>query len=185
MGRIPPYSAQRVLVPLARANAALCERLVAGLGSRGASVRELSRIHEVWRRASAEQRERIAGAPRLFLQADAARREAERAAGDPDEGEGELAACLRDLATLASICLRRSGRLARARPVPKDWKEGRRLHGAWTRARAAFGALSAHLEDGEADDDCDDPADCDDCDDCDDADALGDPGEERQRHARS
>jgi hypothetical protein len=87
--------------------------------------------------------------PRLFLQAEAAAREAERAAANTERaaGEDEHAALLRDLAMIASVCARRSGRLALGRPVPKDWQDERRLFGAWTRARAAFGALAAHLED--------------------------------------
>lgn len=148
-GRFSAKAAERVLVPLARAKPALCERLAKGLLPQGASVRELMTIYEAWRRSTPEQRERIAGAPRLFLRAEAAAREAERAAAVTEGGdeEGEHAALLRDLATIASTCARRSGRLAISRPVPKDWKEERRLFGAWARARAAFAALAAHLED--------------------------------------
>jgi len=148
-GRFSAKAAERVLVPLARAKPALCERLAQGLLPQGASTRDLTRIWAAWRRSTPEQRERIAGAPRLFLQAEAAAREAERAAANTERaaGEDEHAALLRDLAMIASVCARRSGRLAIGRPVPKDWQDERRLFGAWTRARAAFGALAAHLED--------------------------------------
>lgn len=148
-GRFSAKAAERVLVPLARAKSAQCEKLVKGLMPQGASARELLRIYEAWKRSTPEQRERIAGAPRLFLQAEAASREAERAAKveEPAKGLDELALLLRDLATITSVCARQSGRLAISRPVPKDWKDERRLYGGWTRTRAAFAALAAHLED--------------------------------------
>ncbi|HUQ23950.1 MAG TPA: KorB domain-containing protein [Gaiellaceae bacterium] len=162
-GRFSAKAAERVLVPLARAKPAQCEKLVKGLMPQGASARELLRIYEAWKRSTPEQRERIAGAPRLFLQAEAATREAERAAKveEPAKGLDELALLLRDLATIASVCARQSGRLAITRPVPKDWKDERRLFGGWTRARAAFAALAAHLEDvdrgGQGSDEWDGP----------------------------
>ena len=148
-GRFWAKAAEGVLVPLARPKWAQCEKLVKGLMPQGASARELLRIYEAWKRSTPEQRERIAGAPRLFLQAEAASREAERAAKveEPAKGLDELALLLRDLATITSVCARQSGRLAISRPVPKDWKDERRPYGGGTRTRPPSAALAAPLED--------------------------------------
>ena len=161
-GRFSAKAAERVLVPLARAKPGQCEKLARRLSPQGASARELMRLYEAWKRSAPEQRERLVEAPRLFLQAEAATREAERAARveEPAAAKDDLGALLRDLATIASVCARRSGLLANSRPVPKDWREERRLFGGWTRARTAFGELAAHLEDvdrgGDVDDERDD-----------------------------
>lgn len=149
-GRLAAQAAQKYLVPLARANAPQCERLVAGLGRRGASVREVKRLYEGWRAADPTGRERIAAAPRLYLQADAAvedeRREEERAAPGDD-----AAALVNALGGLAAHCRRVTQRLGRGHPVPKNRREQRALRGAWLGARAAAAALFAHCEDEEED----------------------------------
>jgi len=144
-GRIAPQAAQRFLLPLARGNRVHCERLVANLGRRGASVRELGRIYQGWRQADPGRRERIVREPRLFLQAEAAAREAAQAAS---AGANEPATLSGELRAIAAMCLRITRRLSEGgRPVPKNIRERRALRGAWTGARAAFAALCAHLDD--------------------------------------
>lgn len=141
-GWIAAQAAQKSLVPLARANAAQCERLVAGLGRRGASVRELARLCEAWRKADAEGRERIAASPRLFLQAEAAAREA---TPEPP-AEEDVKALIDALGGIAAMCRRACGRMSHGAPVPKSRREARALRGAWSGARAAITALCAHFD---------------------------------------
>lgn len=66
-GKVSSQAAEKSLVPMARANADHCTRLVAALGSHRASVRELQKIYEGWRRADPTVRERIVSAPLLWL----------------------------------------------------------------------------------------------------------------------
>lgn len=158
-GRIAAQAAQKWLLPLSRGNRDHCIKLIDNLGRRGASVRELGRIYEAWRRADPARRARIVAEPLLFLQAEAAMREAEDAAPERAIGTSTLTA---DLRGLAGQCLRLSRRLDdEGIPVPKNWRERRALCGAWAAARAAFAALSAHLDEedtdhaGSRDEDCD------------------------------
>lgn len=148
LGRIPAQAAQKNLVPLARANPTQCERLVAALGRCGTSVRELARIYEGWRRADPAGRERIAADPRLFLQAEAAAREASSA----PETEGGLSALTGALGGIAAQCRRACRQLEHGRPVPKNRREEYALSSAWAGARAAFAALCAHLGEENIDD---------------------------------
>lgn len=152
LGRIPAQAAQKSLVPLARANAAQCEQLVAGLGRRGASVRELARLYEAWRRADGAGRERLVRSPRLFLEAEAAAREAtpEPAATD------DVKALMDMLGGIAGLCRRACGRLVHGMPVPKNRREEHALRGAWAGARAAIAALCAHLDDDDEQENRDD-----------------------------
>lgn len=148
LGHIPAQAAQKNLVPLARANSSHCERLVAGLGRRGASVRELARIYDAWRRADPAGRERIAADPRLFLQADAATRDTPP--GEPTP-EG-IAALTGALGGIAGLCRRACRQLEHGPPVPKNRREEHALRSAWTGARAAFTALCAHIDEEITDD---------------------------------
>ena len=145
LGFVPAQAAQKNLVPLARANSQQCERLVASLGRRGASVRELAWIYDGWRRADAAGRERIVADPRLFLQAAAATREAPPG---PDAEDG-LAVLTGALGGIAAQCRRACRQLERGRPVPRNRREEHALCSAWAGARAAFAALCAHLDEGD------------------------------------
>jgi len=71
-GVVPPQGAMKSLVPLARANAAHCERLVAGLVKTTVSVRQLGRLYATWRAGDEAIRERLVSHPLLFLKADEA-----------------------------------------------------------------------------------------------------------------
>lgn len=83
-GTVPAYGAMKYLVPLARAKREHCERLVAGLGDRAISVRDMERLYLGWKRADAEGCERIVSQPWLFLGAEAASRaEPVVPSGDP------------------------------------------------------------------------------------------------------
>jgi len=68
-GIIPPDSAMKSLVPLARKNRVHCEQLVESLGSHRITTRQMAQLYAAWRAGDQEQKERIIRAPRLFLRA--------------------------------------------------------------------------------------------------------------------
>lgn len=68
-GVIAPHGAMRSLVPLARANKAHVEKMVAALASSRPTTRELATLWAAYRRGDGEQRQRIVEAPILFLRA--------------------------------------------------------------------------------------------------------------------
>ena len=133
-GTVPAHGAMRYLVPLARANQAQCERLLAQLGDTRVSDRELGALYTAWRRADRAGRQRIVDDPQLVLRAWHAAQAA------PAVGEDAAGSLLKDLTTLAALA----------------WRARRRAHdggpptAAVTRAHRAaseaFAALGASLE---------------------------------------
>lgn len=113
-GRISPQAAMRSLVPLARANPLHCERLVANLGPRRTSVRELKALHRAWQEADAAGRERLVDHPGLFLDTLT---ELERP--EPPVPDSSVAGLLRDLDLLLGAC-------RRARFKARHWRENGR-----------------------------------------------------------
>jgi ParB family chromosome partitioning protein len=132
-GRIAAYGAQKCLVPLARANKGQCERLVANLGSRRLSTRQMARLYAGWRAGNAEQREAIVERPLLYL--DLEEKEPEAALDPGTEREQRL---VRDLGSLAGIC-RRSREALHEREKDLPWPTVLRF--AWQEAQASFAAL--------------------------------------------
>ena len=114
-GTLSPHAAMKFLVPLARANAQDCERLVAALGRARTTTREIERLYLAWRRGDAAQRAAIVADPRLFLKVDAE-------VGDAPIALDEVSLLVEDLEGLAGLSRRarkrlRSGVLERATPV--------------------------------------------------------------------
>ena len=72
-GDLSPQAAMKSLVPLARANAGHCERLVTALAGSSPSVRDLDRLYRSWYSADATVREWIIDHPQLFLRATSTR----------------------------------------------------------------------------------------------------------------
>lgn len=142
-GRLVAQIATKFLVPLARANSAQCERLVAALGDERLTVREAQRLYAAWCTGDTEQRERLVEHPVLFLRAEAAT----RTEGHVPPAD-EVAATIGDLGAVAGLCLRARTRLCKQGVVPADgqWLP---LQRAFVRARQAFGSLSAVLEEEE------------------------------------
>jgi ParB family chromosome partitioning protein len=132
-GAIAAQAAMKCLVPLARANKGQCERLVANLGKRRLSVRQMARLYAGWRAGTAEQRERIVERPLLYL--DLEEREPEAPLDPGTEREQRL---VRDLGTLSGIC-RRSREALREREKDLPWPAVLRY--AWQEAQAGFLAL--------------------------------------------
>jgi len=94
-GRIPPHTAMKVLLPLARANRADALRFLEVLLREPLSTREALALEAGWRKGDPEVRERILANPRLFLRVHG---------GDP-------AALRRDLKELSTTARRALGRI--------------------------------------------------------------------------
>lgn len=101
-GELPAHAAMKYLVPLARANADACERLVAGIAGKGLTNREVGQLYAAWREGRPAVRERVLTAPLLFLKA----RHAVAAVPD-DEGR----AVMDDLDLLTAVARRARRRL--------------------------------------------------------------------------
>ena len=145
-GLVCPHAAMRALVPVARANTEQCRRLVDAVASHAKPLtsRQWQRLHEAWREADPETRERIVTQPLMVLRVDE-----ELARPDlptppvPQASQASQAsqALLRDLETLGAI-----GRRARRTLADADtgaWQPQTRaaIHGAWSETHAAFTRL--------------------------------------------
>ena len=114
-GKLSAWAASRVVVPLARANAAHADSLLAALAASPLSTRELQCWFAHYQQAAQTVRERMVGDPRLFL--DALRANDERRAGERlrDGPEGE---CVVDLRCLEAVLARLTDRVAALQSVP-------------------------------------------------------------------
>jgi hypothetical protein len=83
--RVSSWAAVRVFAPLARANSAHANRLLASLDTHALSTRELHTWFAHYQRAQREQRERMVEHPRLFIDS-LTERERDRAAAQLREG---------------------------------------------------------------------------------------------------
>jgi ParB-like chromosome segregation protein Spo0J len=138
-GKLSSWAANRIVVPLARANTEHADRLQAELAVAPLSTRELQCWFEHYERAARPVRERMVNDPRLFL--DARRATDERRAGERLRAgpEGECAA---DLRCLEAVLIRMTNRVAVLQPVPPM------LIAAVPRLWAAIDALSIAIERG-------------------------------------
>ena len=109
-GAIAAHVAMKYLVPMARANAADCQRMAAAVARHPYSSRAAGQLYAAWRAASPSVRERMLAEPQRFLQAQ---RQVEQKppAGPAGTPPAEL---LRDLEMVAAIAHRASRRLAGA-----------------------------------------------------------------------
>jgi ParB family chromosome partitioning protein len=134
-GAMPAQAAMKYLVPMARANAADCERLIANLAPRRLTVRQMARLYVGWRAGNAEQRERIVERPLLYLEFEEREKGSE---APPDPGTEREQRLVRDLGALAGICRRvRQAFGEREKHLP--WPALVRF--AWQEAQSSFGAL--------------------------------------------
>jgi ParB/RepB/Spo0J family partition protein len=106
-GEISAHVAMKYLVPVARANAADCERMAAVFAKHAFSTRQAGEIYAAWRDASPSIRQRILEAPELFLKAQ------HEVEPEPATAAEEL---LRDLTMIVAIANRASRRWTRAAP---------------------------------------------------------------------
>jgi ParB-like chromosome segregation protein Spo0J len=114
-GKLSAWAANRVVVPLARANAAHADSMLAALAAAPLSTRELQCWFAHYQQAAQTVRDRMVGDPRLFL--DALRANDERRAGERlrDGPEGE---CIVDLRCLEAVIARLTDRAAALQSVP-------------------------------------------------------------------
>jgi ParB family transcriptional regulator, chromosome partitioning protein len=123
-GALPAHAAMKYLVPLARANADACARLVTGIAGKGLTNREVGQLYAAWREGLPAIRERVLTAPLLFLKARHA------VATVPDD-EGR--AVMNDLDLLTAVARRARRRLRHGvlqRLLPPERAEVRRLGAA-------------------------------------------------------
>jgi ParB family transcriptional regulator, chromosome partitioning protein len=140
-GDVPPHGAMKSLVPLARANAAHCEHLVQALGEGRLTTRQLAHLYAAWRAGDGEQRERIVGAPRLFLRAIAA--------SAPEIGD-EVGWLVQKLGAASEALARAGESLERAASVNAEVVTSPRVRRALRPVRAAWESLHTRLEEGDA-----------------------------------
>jgi ParB family chromosome partitioning protein len=136
-GKLSGWAANRVVVPLARANAEHADRLLAALADAPLSTRELRCWFEHYQKAFRSAREHMVIRPRLFL--DALRETGEQRVGlrlrAGPEGE-----CVADLRWLEAILGRLRKRVAALHPFPPA------LIAAVPRLRAAIDALINEIQ---------------------------------------
>jgi ParB/RepB/Spo0J family partition protein len=120
-GALPAHAAMKHLVPLARANATACERLVAAIAGKGLTNRQVGQLYAAWREGLPAIRERVLTAPLLFIKA-------RQAVGAVPEDEGR--ALMDDLDMLAAVARRARRRLRQGvfrRLLPPERQEVSRL----------------------------------------------------------
>jgi len=141
-GELPAHAAMKHLVPLARANAEACERLVAAIAGQGLTNRQIGQLYAVWRDGLPAIRERVLTAPLLLLKA-------RHALGRVPEDEGRL--LMDDLDLRAAVARRARRRLRQGafrRLLPPERREVNRLGAA---AGDEMARLAERLCEEEAD----------------------------------
>jgi ParB/RepB/Spo0J family partition protein len=121
-GVLSSWAASRVLVPLARANAAEADILLGALRQEPLSTRELATWYRHYATANSTARARMAAHPRLFIQALQAPAHASAAAAPEAQWLEELMRVRRQLQHLA----RGLGGLLEPSPPPATWAALRR-----------------------------------------------------------
>jgi ParB-like chromosome segregation protein Spo0J len=142
-GKLSAWAASRVVVPLARANAAHAGRLLAALAASPLSTRELQCWFAHYQQATQTVRERMVGDPRLFL--DALRANDERHAGERLR-DGPESECIVDLRCLEAVIARLTDRTAALQSVPPA------LIAAVPRLWGALDVLTIVIDRGDAHD---------------------------------
>ena len=136
-GKLSSWAANRIVVPLARANAEHADRLLAALADAPLSTRELHCWFEHYQKAFRSARDHMVSRPHLFL--DALRETSGQRAGlrlrAGPEGE-----CAADLRCIEAVLARLRKRVATLRPIPPA------LVAAAPRLRAAIDALITEIQ---------------------------------------
>lgn len=118
-GVISTWAANRVFVPLARANSADAERLLGQMRTEALSTRELATWLDHYRQRNATTRERLLTHPRLLIESlKAGQKEAALVAEPEGQWLGELDGVCRQLARLR----RRLSALLDPSPPPQTWQ---------------------------------------------------------------
>lgn len=128
-GRVGAHAAEKVLVPLARANAAHCTRLVAEMGR--PTDRQIEAFWKAYRAAKPEGRERLVANPELAWRVE------EATSPPPEERAVTLA-----LEAVSGVC-GRARKTVRERHVASPLRD--EVRSAWTEAKLAFEGLGRAL----------------------------------------
>jgi ParB family transcriptional regulator, chromosome partitioning protein len=104
-GELVPHAAMKYLVPLARANRKACLQLVASLGKRKPSSRQMGALYAAWLSGNAKSRELLLSDPWLFLRAQEEARRAEKDEKPPAQ------VLLSDMGAVGAISRRACARL--------------------------------------------------------------------------
>jgi len=141
-GRISPWAASRILVPLARANPEHACTLMEKLEQEPLSTRELKRLYEHYEQAPRGQRQRLVENPGLFLKAVHSR---EEDAADKRLAAGPEGAWYHDLRVVGAILARLTRQVPTLFAPTQDGAERERLAQAFAPARAQFERLKQAL----------------------------------------
>lgn len=141
-GQLCAHGAMKSLVPLARANAASCVKLAAGIRAQRLSARQLNLLYVGWRVADETERERIEQQPMLYLKAVAAVEQGEA----EDEQDKRRRALVEDLDTLVGVS-RKVCRRLRGGVEGMDHPGYRfKFNRAWRQAQLSFEELTERVE---------------------------------------
>lgn len=150
-GVVSSWTASRILAPLARANTAHAQALLACLGAHPLSTRELHAWYQHYQQANRPTRERLVENPALFVHTLRARDEAASLQRLREGPEGQ---CLADLGCVEAILKRLRKRLASVcahAALPDD------LHQAFSRIKSALARLDDDVQRYRVDDPAPDP----------------------------
>lgn len=136
-GEIGAWSAMKHLLPLARANAGVCERLAEKVIAAGLSSRQVALVCEYLAKSGEKVRERILEDPARFLQALGA---SSRGSQDPALSEAENRA-LKQLEIIGNVALGLTQGLARIFSYDAGETTRARLWPAWERAARRLALL--------------------------------------------
>ena len=139
------HAAQKVLVPLARANASHCERVAAVFAEERWSSRQIAQWWRAWRAADGAARERLVAAPSLYLRTVATI--GRGVALPPETPEGRAAS---SLGAASSACWRARTQLARLLGDHPEVSAHPAVQAASTQARSAWVSLEKALEEIDA-----------------------------------
>jgi ParB family chromosome partitioning protein len=137
-GVVPAQGATRYLVPLARAKAGDCERLITAMGKDRVSVRQMEQLYKGWKGGDAEQRARVVAHPHLYLKAQEA-----VASAEITEPEAGLTG---DLEGLAAFCRRVRRQVRRGDVRRRGGREREALQSAWREVHLVFDSLTRLME---------------------------------------
>lgn len=140
-GAVCAHAAQRVLVPLARANKGHCERLMAVIAREKLSARQLDQWWRAWRSADTEGRERLVTDPMLYLRVVA---RVDRPVALPAETPEGRAAAL--LGAVAGACFKARTQLTRLLGDHPELRAHTAVRDAAGHTRTAWKALSTCTE---------------------------------------
>lgn len=140
-GAVCAHAAQRVLVPLARANTGHCERFTEAVARHKLTSRQLDQWWRAWRAADATERERLVSDPELYLRVVA--KVGHAVAMPPETPEGRAAALL---GAVAGTCFKARTQLSRLLVEHPELRAHATVIHAAGHARSAWAALCTYTE---------------------------------------